>query len=372
MNAVGSFTYTPNANYNGSDSFTYEIQDDRGGIDQATVNITITPVNDAPTGGADNFITSNNGALTFTDNTLLANDIDVEGDPLTIVAHTNPANGFLTDDGSGNYIYTPNPTFVGVDTFNYTVEDSNGAQSTVFVVFNVTDSGEPEAPTGTGGPDPEPETPPDSETPTVESGPETEPVYEQLIAPKSGGSQTAQPAPVEETTTAEPTLIAAEEIPEPVVTIEAIPPQEVEPEQFVNINKFSGVELQGYNMEKVNDEVIVLALNQMGEEMDSMGSNNGALIGSITTGSGFMLTAGIVSWVLRGGALASAMVASMPMLKMMDPLPFVAARRRKKEKEDEDKEMTDTQRMKMVKNDQWTKDIGAEKLFAGDIKPQGQ
>jgi hypothetical protein len=63
------------------------------------------------------------------------------------------------------------------------------------------------------------------------------------------------------------------------------------------------------------------------------------------------------------------MVATMPMLNMMDPLPFVAARMRKKAKE---KEMSDTQRVKKVKNNQWAQDIRVEKLFAGAMKPQGQ
>ena len=50
LNADGSFTYSPNANFNGTDSFTYEVSDGNGGTDTATVNITVNPVNDAPVG----------------------------------------------------------------------------------------------------------------------------------------------------------------------------------------------------------------------------------------------------------------------------------------------------------------------------------
>ena len=46
--AAGVCTYTPNANYNGSDSFTYTVSDGHGGRDTATVNVTVTPVNDDP------------------------------------------------------------------------------------------------------------------------------------------------------------------------------------------------------------------------------------------------------------------------------------------------------------------------------------
>jgi hypothetical protein len=375
MAADGSFTYTPNANFNGSDSFTYELQDDRGGTDQATVDITITPVNDAPTGVADNFNVGNAGGLAFTDNALLANDYDVEGDPLTIVAHTNPSSGFLTDDGSGNYFYTPATDFVGNDTFSYTVEDSNGAQSTVFIVINVIDDGVATPPLPEI-PDPEPITDPE---PLTDEDPDDIPGEEDpVVLPPSGGSsgvQTGTATAVTEWTDSEPAPKAEIETPEKteiVVEEKIIEPVAM---QLASINKLSGFELQGYGMDKVNDEALILALDQMGEDMGATGANNGVLIGTITTGSGFMLTAGIVSWVLRGGALASAMVASMPMLKMMDPLPFVAARRRKKEKEKEEEEeraLTDTQRIEKVKKDQWAQDIGAEKLFNGDMKPQGQ
>jgi VCBS repeat-containing protein len=372
MNADGSFTYTPNANFNGSDSFTYELQDDQGGTDQATVDITITPVNDAPTGGADNFNVANTSGLAFTDNALLANDSDIENDPLTIVAHTNPSFGFLTDDGSGNYFYTPMTDFVGNDTFSYTVEDSNGAQSTVFIVINVTDDGvvTPPPPEPT---DPDPITP----VPPTEIDENTGGGIDPFVPPPSGGSsgvQTGTPT-VEEWTNTETVPITELETPE--ITEVVAEERTIEPAAMplVSINKLSGVELQGYGMEKVNNEALLLALDQMGKDMGAMGANNGVLIGTITTGSGFMLTAGIISWVLRGGALASAMVASMPMIKMMDPLPFVAARRRKKEKEEEEEEeraLTDTQRIEKVKKDQWAQDIGAEKFFNGDMNPQGQ
>ena len=51
LNADGSFTYTPDANYNGTDSFTYKANDGTADSNVATVTLTVTAVNDAPAAG---------------------------------------------------------------------------------------------------------------------------------------------------------------------------------------------------------------------------------------------------------------------------------------------------------------------------------
>ena len=56
LGAGGAFIYTPNADFNGVDSFTYQLGDGQGGIDTATATITVQPVNDAPTANNDNFV----------------------------------------------------------------------------------------------------------------------------------------------------------------------------------------------------------------------------------------------------------------------------------------------------------------------------
>ena len=89
LNADGTFTYVPNANFNGSDAFTYQITDGNGGYAQATVMITVDPVNDAPVAGADNYNVAEDNILTVpVASGLLSNDSDVDGDPLTVSAST--------------------------------------------------------------------------------------------------------------------------------------------------------------------------------------------------------------------------------------------------------------------------------------------
>lgn len=118
----GSVVYTPNANFNGSDSFTYTVSD--GTLtDTATVNITVTAVNDPPVAADDTITTAEETASVSVD--LLANDND--GDPeltqtLSITGNTNPTNGTLSFTG-GSVIYTPNANFAGTDSFTYTLSD---------------------------------------------------------------------------------------------------------------------------------------------------------------------------------------------------------------------------------------------------------
>src|SRR6056297_4186070 len=74
QNADGFFTYTPNPDYNGPDSFTYDISDGNGGTDTATVNITVNPVNDDPNAVDDTYPSDGDNALTVAAPGVLAND----------------------------------------------------------------------------------------------------------------------------------------------------------------------------------------------------------------------------------------------------------------------------------------------------------
>jgi large repetitive protein len=133
IGAGGVLTYTPNANFNGSDTITYRISDGNGGFSTATVAVTINPVNDAPVAVNDTASTNEDTPSTLKP---LANDSDVDGDPLTITAATSP-NGTVVINPDGTITFTPAPDFNGPTTISYTISDGKGGTSTATITVTV-------------------------------------------------------------------------------------------------------------------------------------------------------------------------------------------------------------------------------------------
>ncbi|MEX0368916.1 MAG: cadherin-like domain-containing protein, partial [Ruegeria sp.] len=134
----GTLTYTPNAGYEGPDSFTYTISDDGGLSDTATVNLTVSAAaNQAPDAVDDGLAVVLDTALVIDEAALLSNDSDPDGDPVTFDSFTNPSNGTLADNGDGTLTYTPNPGYEGPDSFTYTISDDGGLSDTATVNLTV-------------------------------------------------------------------------------------------------------------------------------------------------------------------------------------------------------------------------------------------
>ena len=133
--AGGSVTYTPAADYNGGDSFTYTVGDGHGGSAWATVTVTVKAVNDAPTAANDAAtVAEDSGANTVA---VLGNDTDVDSDTLSVSAVTQGAYGSVANNGN-SVSYTPNANFNGTDSFGYTVSDAHGGTATATVSITVT------------------------------------------------------------------------------------------------------------------------------------------------------------------------------------------------------------------------------------------
>jgi Bacterial Ig domain/Right handed beta helix region len=130
----GGCTYTPNANFSGTDSFTYTVSDGAT-TSTGTVNVTVNAVNDPPVASPDAINTNEDtpGAVN-----VLANDSDIDGpSTLTVTGNTSGANGTASCTALGNCTYTPNPNFAGTDSFTYTVSDGPGTTTgTVNVTVN--------------------------------------------------------------------------------------------------------------------------------------------------------------------------------------------------------------------------------------------
>ncbi|MGB5758851.1 MAG: cadherin-like domain-containing protein, partial [Acidimicrobiales bacterium] len=138
-NADGTFDYVPDENFNGVETFVYTLIDGNGGSDTATVTITVNPLPDAPSAGDDARVTVVDTPLSVPAPGVLANDYDVDGEALTVntTPVTPPANGALTLNADGSYLYTPNAAWAGTDSFTYEVADPGGSTDTATVTITV-------------------------------------------------------------------------------------------------------------------------------------------------------------------------------------------------------------------------------------------
>ena len=124
-------SYTPNANFNGTDEFTFKVNDGNADSGTVTVKINVANVNDAPVANAQIVTTAEEVAKA-----IVLSATDVDGDNLTYTIIEQPSNGVLTGTGT-NQTYTPNADFVGRDNFIFRVSDGNGESNTAVVTVDV-------------------------------------------------------------------------------------------------------------------------------------------------------------------------------------------------------------------------------------------
>ncbi|MEO5917529.1 MAG: Ig-like domain-containing protein [Luteolibacter sp.] len=137
LHADGSYDYTPAANFHGVATFTYHATDGNLTSNVATVTITINPINDAPVAVADSGTTDEDTVLHVVASGILANDSDLDGDPLTAVLDVGPSSGTLVLQADGSYDYTPAANFHGVASFTYHTTDGNLDSNVVTVTITV-------------------------------------------------------------------------------------------------------------------------------------------------------------------------------------------------------------------------------------------
>ena len=127
-------TYTPNANFNGADSFDYTLSDGTVAA-TGTVTITVTAVNDWPTA---------------VDINVVANDTDLEGDTLSVTSVTTPSNGGAAkkSNSTTTVTYTPNAGFTDSDSFDYTLSDGTHTDTGSVAISVAAAQAQPAKPTG--------------------------------------------------------------------------------------------------------------------------------------------------------------------------------------------------------------------------------
>ena len=254
LNPDGSFTYQPNANFNGEDSFTYRAVDGSLQSEIQTVTLTVTPVNDAPVSNDDQYTVDQLTVLKLdAANGVLVNDLDVEADALQAVLVSGPQNGRLVLNADGSLTYTPNAPFFGEDTFTYRSTDGTaaGTIATVRIVVRQTVT------SGTNGGD-----------------------GDAVVVEESDKTSTDVTNGVDDGT------------------------------QVIGTSVSDG----GGGTSTVVTPTLPSTNNQVeGSREDT----------DTTTVAGTTLTVGYIVWLLRSGSIVFGLVSSLPAWTMMDPLPVL-------------------------------------------------
>ena len=134
QNGDGTLTFTPDPGFSGTDTFRYTVADPHGQRESASVTVNVAPANDAPQAVNDTASTQQGTPVTIS---VLANDVDPDGDPLQILSTGLAGHGAVTEHPNGTITYTPDNGFSGTDSFTYTAVDNHGAQSAATVTVTV-------------------------------------------------------------------------------------------------------------------------------------------------------------------------------------------------------------------------------------------
>ena len=130
-----NLTYTPEADFSGSDSLAFNVNDSTDYSASATVSVTVTGVNDPPAANDDTATLQEDTPVVTVD--VLANDADVDNDRLIVITATQGSNGSVTINTDSTLTYAPNVNSCGTDVFTYTLSDGKGGTDTANVNVRV-------------------------------------------------------------------------------------------------------------------------------------------------------------------------------------------------------------------------------------------
>jgi hypothetical protein len=133
--APGRVTYTPDANFNGADSFQVQAQDALATAATQVVQVQVGPVNDSPVSGADAARTVQGRPVRVD---VLSNDSDIDGDALAISVTGASSAGVAAVNQDGSIQFTPNDSFIGTTQLTYEARDATGAAASAVVSIDVT------------------------------------------------------------------------------------------------------------------------------------------------------------------------------------------------------------------------------------------
>ncbi len=345
LNADGTFTYTPSANYFGTDSFTYRAND--GSLNSAlvTVTINVSNVNDSPIGVADRYILPADLQANIV-NSVTANDIDVDSPTLVAILVRQPLFGDFQFNSNGTFTYKPFGGFIGTDSFAYRPTDGIATGAEILVQLEVVSAGTQNSQPGVVTPatvDTTKDLPKVSETTTksITKLSDSEPAAGQLvnILTSSNPIKNEISSGTLETDISNQ-LSAGLRLGDEARAASIL--------DFIlsvsqTLNRTVGTEQADALLR--NGLSLIFNMQRMSEQLDSLGESLADERRGFTTAEmGFAIstvsmTAGYLIWSLRGGMLLATFVTSLPSWQWIDPLPILesypqSARKQSKEELD--------------------------------------
>lgn len=362
VNTDGSFSYTPDAEFSGTDSFVFRVTDSNGAFAEYTAYFDIGPVNDAPVLTLQPLQLAEGQTVVLTAAQIQATDVDNTAAQLGFVLTAAPAGGTLNLNGvtlavndgftqadvdAGRISYTATRT--GVANLALKVRDPASAEASGTLVVTMTaqpavtpqpsggtgigpapDAGAPSAPTAPDTvPDAAPDTPP--AVATTPAGPAADPV--------------SAPAGVADTALLPDSLVVTRHAATPAVTLPGyggmslhIQSPSTQPllaslDQALNAVAHDLRALESLKLSLGNGN-FQDQLDQLRNEIRQLGLDKSTVAASLAISTG--LSVGYVLWLVRGGVLLSSLLSSLPAWRLVDPLPVLAHLKRQREGDGDD------------------------------------
>ncbi len=339
-------------NLSGAATITVEASDPQGLTVSTSFNVTVLAVNDAPVASADSYFVEGQTLSVSATAGVLANDTDVEADTLTALLISGPANGSLTLQSDGSFVYEPVIGFNGADSFSYQTFDGTATSATRTVTLNV--SGNVVAPPSTV--DPGPSTDNSSASSESEADTETNNENDQSNDASStingvnnqsgpGGGQTESTVSEDNDSDDEGDEVIASDF-GLTETNQDFFPMSLERLELrdatsirTSVNSFDRSEdvssdtklnfqdslrFDGEDLSYLVGTNFIKELEQIEEDFEFNGAVPEWAAGTAvaTTAS---ISVGYIMWMLRGGYVLASVLSTMPVWQNMDPLPVLAA-----------------------------------------------
>jgi hypothetical protein len=311
------------ANQFGTSTIVVRATDSAGQSVVETINLTVNAVNDAPVVKDHTFTAPDNSSIS---GNVLSGATDIEGEPLTATLLVGPSSGSVTVNADGTFVYVPNAGFFGSDSFRFVASDGTDISNIGEVIINI-----PAAPAPTL---PEPKT-------EIETKTEPEPESKLPLTNVSFGEKATeilQERPsVFSGSVIHPHFTSIDEAPEFDVAYIAMRSIPALYHQFSSdyAPALQSMEFVAPSITPTN--LLLASLEAFGEDVDQATKKiDFAFVNSIVAMSGISI--GVVTWILRSGALLASMMANLPAWRIIDPLTVLGYG---KDEEEEDESIQD-------------------------------